>query len=142
MKNFIDLTDEEKEMVLNWRNHPRIRENMYSSDEISLQEHLSFIENLKGDVKNRYFLVGDIGIIYFNNIHKDFVEIGLYSNPKKYGVGNFLIEKILEYNFRTLYLEVIETNKKAIDLYLRYGFKIKEKKIKKDKMIICMELRR
>jgi len=40
--NFIDLELKEKEMILEWRNHPDIRKWMYNQDEIKFEEHLSF----------------------------------------------------------------------------------------------------
>jgi len=142
MKNFTDLTNKEKEMVLNWRNNIRVRENMYCNNEITLENHLKFIEKLSCDEKNKYFLIDDFGVIYFNNINNKEAEIGLYSNPTKYGVGDILMKKILEFDFKYLYLDVIETNKKAIELYLNYNFKIKESRINKNKSIIYMELKR
>ena len=35
--NFIDLELKEKEMILEWRNHPDIRKWMYNQDEINLK---------------------------------------------------------------------------------------------------------
>ena len=43
MKNFIDLSYEEKLMVLNWRNDERIKKYMHSNHNISIENHLSFI---------------------------------------------------------------------------------------------------
>jgi len=142
MKNFINLTHNEKIMVLKWRNDKRIRDNMFSSDIISLDNHLNFINKLENDKKNTYFLIDDLGVIYFNNIQNNKAEIGLYSNPKKYGIGKLLMDKIVSSNFDYLYLEVLESNKKAIELYLKYNFKIKNNKIVKGKKIISMELQR
>ncbi|MDW8463861.1 MAG: formyltransferase family protein [Geminocystis sp.] len=47
LKNFINLTQEEKEMVRRWRNHPEVRKWMYTDHEISRGEHEEFIERLK-----------------------------------------------------------------------------------------------
>jgi len=141
LKNFIKLSYDEKLMVLSWRNNLRIRKNMYSNKIINVKNHLNFIKNLVDDKENKYFLLDDIGVIYFNNIANEKAEIGLYSNPEKYGVGDILMKYILSFNFEYLYLEVLETNKKAVDLYLKYNFKIKNKKLNKNKKIICMELK-
>ena len=137
MKNFINLNYSEKLLVLEWRNSQRVRENMYSTKIISVENHLNFIDKLIYDRENKYFLVEDIGVIYFNNIKNNSVNIGLYSNPKKYGVGRLLMNQILSFDFKYYYLEVFKNNKKAIDLYLKYNFKIKNE----DKNIIYMELK-
>jgi len=141
MKNFIDLSSYEKEMVLSWRNNIRIRNNMYSSNEITLENHLIFIDKLVGNKEKKYFLVEDLGVIYFNNIKNNRVEIGLYSNPRKYGVGSILMEKILSFDFDHFYLEVRESNKKAIELYHKYKFEEKMRKNIDGNEIICMELK-
>ncbi len=139
MKNFIDLSNDEKLMVLNWRNSGRIRENMHTNKIISKEEHFDFIESLKDDESKKYFLINDIGVIYFNNIKNCRAEIGLYANPTKFGVGSLLMDCIVNFDFDSLCLEVIETNYRAIELYLEYKFhKVDRKKIK-DKNIIYME---
>jgi len=142
MTNFINLNENEKIMVLNWRNNKRVRENMYSNNIISKQEHFKFIESLVTSNTKKYFLVDELGVIYFNKIKHNTAEIGLYSNPEKFGIGSLLIEKILTFGFENLYLEVVDTNKKAIELYLKYQFKVITKKRVKDKNIIYMELKR
>ena len=53
--NFIDLKLEEKEMILKWRNHPEIRKWMYNQDNITLENHLKFIEELKIKDDQLYF---------------------------------------------------------------------------------------
>ena len=48
--NFINLNLEQKKMILEWRNNPDIKIWMYNQDEIKLENHLSFIENLKNSM--------------------------------------------------------------------------------------------
>jgi len=139
MKNFIDLSYDEKLMVLKWRNDIRIRKKMHSSSIISLDNHLNFINNLSNDKEKKYFLIDDIGVIYFNNIKNNTAELGLYSNPEKYRVGKILLEEILSFDYDYFYLEVMEDNKKAIDLYTKYKFKKTDQKSINGKTIIYME---
>lgn len=139
MTNFINLSYEEKMMVLDWRNHPRIRNNMHLSNEISIEDHLKFINRLTDDTENEYYLLDDIGVIYFNKIIGKKAKIGLYSNPDIYGAGKTLMEKILTFNYDCFYLEVFEENIKAINLYKKFNFKEKEKKSKNGKIIVYME---
>ena len=134
--NFINLNDEDKRIVLNFRNHPDIRKWMYNKDKISLQEHLEFIKNLKNDKTRLYFLVKDqeniMGIIDYKLID-DYAQIGLYKNPSLRGVGALLMNTLLQYGFETLGLKrlvlfVFADNSVAIRLYKKFGFKEIDKK--------------
>jgi hypothetical protein len=49
MKNFIDIIYEESIMILQWRNHDRVRLNMLNTTKIKKDEHFSFIETLKNN---------------------------------------------------------------------------------------------
>ena len=121
--NFIDLNMTEKQMVLDWRNNKRTSKFMYEKKNISLENHLKYIESLKTDLTKIYFLVKQdnigIGVIDFTNIDLEnkFVEIGLYSNPEQFGFGNFLMNQILCFPYNILYLEVFENNFQDIDEY-------------------------
>jgi len=55
--NLINLTDEEKEMVRSWRNSEEIRKWMFTDHIISKGEHFHFIEGLKKDIRNLYWIV-------------------------------------------------------------------------------------
>jgi len=71
--NFTDLTLDEKKMVLSWRNHPDIKQWMYNTNGITIENHLSFIETLKNSKDKQYFIVKKdneyIGVIDFTNIN-------------------------------------------------------------------------
>ena len=129
-KNFIDLSDSEKEFVLKWRNSEKIAKFMKNSN-IGFDEHLKFIQNLKNDSTKKYFLVYDgnepIGVIDFINITLTSCEFGLYGIKK--GVGNLLMEEIKKYAFNVLKVKtlkacVFKENLKALNLYLKNGFLI------------------
>jgi len=147
--NFTKLPFEMKKMVLEWRNHPDIKRWMYSQSEITLEEHLNFIENLQKIDDKQYFLVknGDefIGVIDFTNINQHTADIGIYSNPMISGVGSLLIKEIISYSFeslklRTIFAEVLVENKKAYKLYAKVGFKECKKKEVNGKKVVRMEL--
>jgi len=148
--NFIDLTLEEKEMILDWRNHPKIRKWMYNQDEIKLKEHLSFIESLKTRKDKLYFLVKKenefIGVIDFTQLLENkSVHMGIYANPHTQGNGKILLHEIIQYAFITLkvqklYSEVFEENKRAYNLYKKFNFRDISKKTINNKQVICMEL--
>jgi UDP-4-amino-4,6-dideoxy-N-acetyl-beta-L-altrosamine N-acetyltransferase len=146
------LSLEKKIMILEWRNHESIRKWMYDSEIISEVLHLKFIENLKNNTKNKYFLVQknntEIGVIYFNKIDviNKSTYFGLYANINLSGVGSALLEIICNYAFEQLKIsslnaEVFKKNKKAIYLYNKFKFREVGKRIVSDKEVICMELK-
>ncbi|AXA33395.1 UDP-4-amino-4,6-dideoxy-N-acetyl-beta-L-altrosamine N-acetyltransferase [Francisella adeliensis] len=149
--NFIDLSLEQKEKVLEWRNHLDIRSYMYDTNEISLENHLNFIESLKHREDKKYFLVQnsniDIGVIDFVTIKPNkSLDMGLYAAPGVKGVGNLLLTEIKNYAFdvlkvKTINAEVFIENERAYMLYLKYNFESTgiEKNIN-NKKVICMEL--
>lgn len=131
--NFINVNDDEKEMIRNWRNHEKIRNMMYSDHIITIEEHAKFIQKLRSENNNFYWLVKknreNIGIISLNRL--DFKNlnayIGIYSNPALSGMGGLLIECLIILAFdgaklHTLKLEVIEGNERAINFYEKSGF--------------------
>ena len=143
--NFTQLSLDEKELVLKWRNDERIRKWMFSTELISLENHLSYIESLSSKKDRVYFLVKKnslpIGVIDFTEITTSSAHIGLYSNPDIKGVGSLIMKEIVNYGFEKLKVkklisEVFETNSKAIKLYERFDFMVIEKK----KDLLIMEL--
>jgi UDP-4-amino-4,6-dideoxy-N-acetyl-beta-L-altrosamine N-acetyltransferase len=152
--NFTDLDASQNEMVLSWRNDEGVKKWMYTSHDISIDEHLKFIEFLKSSDLQIYFLVRksdeDIGVINFKDFDKDkkSAYFGLYSNPstKVLGVGRVLEEVSIEYatnilNLEVLKLEVYEDNKPVINLHKKYKFEKYDTKVINDKDVACMQLR-
>ena len=112
---------------------------MLNQEEISLKNHLKFIDSL--DEKRIYLKIDDLGVINFK-IFKNYVELGIHKNPNKQKVGSKLLKTAIEYAFNELQakkiiLYVFENNIKAINLYRKFGFK----EIDKQKNIIKMELK-
>jgi len=139
LKKFQNLSLEEKKEVLNWRNHPDIRKWMLNQEEISLENHLKFIDSL--DEKRIYLKIDDLGIINFK-VFKNYVELGLHKNPYKQKVGNKLLKAAIDYAFEELkakkiILYVFKNNIKAINLYKKFGFI----EVDRQKNIIKMELK-
>ncbi|MFK5936801.1 MAG: UDP-4-amino-4,6-dideoxy-N-acetyl-beta-L-altrosamine N-acetyltransferase [Sulfurimonas sp.] len=153
LTDFTSLNSKEKEMVLKWRNHSDIKKWMYNKEDISLKNHLDYIENLKECSDKKYFLVKQgteyIGVVDFMHIdyNKEECEFGLYANPfdKIVGIGRILEELCIEYVFsvlklKKLKLEVLIRNEKALNLYKKYNFKEVGTKEINGNEVICMEL--
>ncbi|WP_291329270.1 UDP-4-amino-4,6-dideoxy-N-acetyl-beta-L-altrosamine N-acetyltransferase [Desulfovibrio sp. UCD-KL4C] len=131
---FYRLSLEEMNEVLTWRNNIFVRQQMCDSSIIPIENHLNFIENLKSDTKNEYYLVVKnkckIGVIYLTEINSTNAELGLYKNPnlKKEKVGQQLMKAIFyiahQKNLHDLTLKVLKNNEKALALYSKFYFKI------------------
>lgn len=135
--NFINLTETEKEGVRKYRNRENVRNFMYQDHIVSKEEHQKFIEDLKDDKKNFYWLVKDnkgehIGVISLNrlDLRNKNAYLGIYKNPelKSKGLGSILINCLKNLAFEitclhALKLEVIEGNNNAISFYKEAGFK-------------------
>jgi UDP-4-amino-4,6-dideoxy-N-acetyl-beta-L-altrosamine N-acetyltransferase len=134
--NFINLKEQDLEMIRQWRNHPEVKKWMYTDHEISKEEHMNFIENLVKETKNFYYLVikehKKIGVISLTrlNYRNRNAYFGIYANPfeKPPNAGMILEKTSLKLafevaNLHTLKLEVIENNERAINFYKRMGFR-------------------
>lgn len=140
-KNFVCLSDEEKIMILNWRNHEKVRSMMVNKDVIPLESHLAFIDGLKQRDDCYYWLVigpegsnlGVLDVIHIDE-EKQLGEIGYYLNQEETGKGfEFMIEaNYFVYNQLKLMYNLVtidETNKDILlfSMYLGTSFEgIKE----------------
>lgn len=128
-KNFVLMSLEEKQMVLEWRNTPSVRKWMYNSESIELRDHLSFIENLCQREDRYYWLVispsgNNIGVFDIISVDqkKDIAEMGYYLNPSPeyMGEGLAFVKECHYFFFHTLSIKNIygAVNKQNINAYL------------------------
>lgn len=115
LKDFAHLDKQEILLVWQWRNDEKISQFM-KTKYIDFQEHLNFITSLKKDQSKKYF--------------KDSCEFGLYAKPDLKGMGQILMQEIKKYTFEKLKIKklkacVFKQNKRALDLYLKNSFYIK-----------------
>lgn len=133
--NFINLDDEDLEIIRSWRNNENIRKWMYNDEMIEKEEHANFIDSLRHKSKTGYWLVKrnkqytgvlDITKIDFKNKNAYF---GIYGNPEERieGRGKILAKAMKELAFdklklHSIHLEAIEDNERAINFYEKIGF--------------------
>lgn len=149
LTSFTELSLKQKEKLLLWRNHERIRKWMLDCEPIPLQEHLAFIETLYSSRRKRYFLVHDndreYGVVYFTdiNLHATSAELGIYANPDLYGMGRILMKALMNYarthNITLLIANVFSDNEKAKHLYEIFDFRETKRFFQRDKEMIRME---
>lgn len=123
-------------MILDWRNHPSIRNNMYNTDEIKLEEHKSWFNSVLHDQTKQYFIFQidniPLGVIGFTLINKKFNNAtwAFYASPEApSGTGSKMEYLALEYAFNSLklhklYCEVISFNQPVIKLHKKFGFEV------------------
>lgn len=127
--NFNVLSKKELADVLSWRNSTEVRSMMNSSGLIAIDEHLEYVESLRLDASKCYYKVDEIGVIYFTELNSNTPSIGLYANMEnsEKAKGHILMKMIIHIAFDELgldviYLEVLESNSRAINLYKKFGF--------------------
>lgn len=98
-KNFVQLSFEEKLNVLNWRNDINVRQWMYHSEVLQLDDHLKFVDGLSMRDDCYYWLVYDenepIGVMNVTGVDKesDKAELGYYLVPGLCGEGFFFVRE-------------------------------------------------
>lgn len=129
--NFVDLTLDQKKMVLEWRNHEKVRNMMVNKDIIPLEGHLNFIDGLNDRNDSYYWLVNDannspIGVLDLIHVNMscDSGELGFYLNPDATGLGfefmiecNFFIYGVLKLGNNHV---TVNVNNKEILLFNKY----------------------
>ncbi|HHR6142247.1 TPA: UDP-4-amino-4,6-dideoxy-N-acetyl-beta-L-altrosamine N-acetyltransferase [Providencia alcalifaciens] len=132
----IELEKNDLEMVLHWRNAPEVRMNMYTTHEITLEEHQTWFNRMNQDESKLYFIAylnkKPIGVVGFYDIDKNsnIATWAFYSSPDApRGSGAIMEYKALEYAFTNLKLhklncEVLAFNNAVIKLHTKFGFRI------------------
>ncbi len=123
------------EMVLAWRNHPKIREHMLTQHVISEEEHLHWFERSSADPQRKIMLVEHqglpFGLVHFTGLQaKASVDWGFYLAPDApKGSGARLGDSALVYAFETLHVhklsgQVLDTNAASVRFHERLGFSL------------------
>ena len=120
-------------MVLAWRNHPTVRQWMFTQHEITLEEHIRWFESASQDAR-KHLLIFELngapqGCVNLNldKLGK-IADWGFYIAPDAVkGTGRLLGDAALRHSFEILGLhklcgQVINHNQKSINFHLRLGF--------------------
>lgn len=128
----IDMLD----TVLEWRNAPKVRANMYTRHEISRQEHHDWWNRVAQASDKRYVLYQrgsePLGVVGVTNIDRENGHAcwAFYASPEAPpGTGSRMEFLALDYVFRELrlhklYCEVLSFNTPVIKLHLKFGFQV------------------
>lgn len=131
------LTEKELEQIFSIRNMPSVRECMFNTSEISLENHLNWFSRYQlDDSKETYVLKNDnqdlIGVVNFNFLTSDkkLVDWGFYVSPtSNKGTGTVLLtlalEKLFnEYQVEKVFGQAIGFNERSINIHKKLGFKL------------------
>jgi len=130
------IKDSELELMLSWRNAPAVRENMYTTHEISLAEHVAWWERTNSSDHQHYFMYEfegqALGIVGFTDLDRENRNSSwaFYASPSApRGTGSRMEILALDYAFNELGLhklccEVLAFNTPVIKLHEKFGFKV------------------
>lgn len=130
------IKDSELELMLSWRNAPAVRENMYTTHEISLTEHMAWWERINSSDRQRYlmyeFQEQPLGIVGFTDLDRGSQNSSwaFYASPNApRGTGSRMEILALDYAFNELGLhklccEVLAFNTPVVKLHQKFGFKV------------------
>lgn len=139
-KNFIMMNDDEKRMVLRWRNDDSVRRWMYSAKQATEEEHFNYIKTLEDRDDRWYWIIYKkdipVGVLVLalQDCENEMYEHGIYMNPKLMGEGFWLFKEITYMLFYVLGIKklcgsVQSNNKDAYYLDLFLGVKFDGKRI-------------
>ena len=140
LESFTELDTQIQKKILDWRNHPEIRNRMNNSEVILEREHFIFIDSLNDKPFAHYWLSRrkgkDIGVVYLH-IDKNeryTAEWGFYLAPGFLGSGLGLelgYESICiffeNFGLKQLSGYVKSENKENITMQKTFGFQKKDK---------------
>jgi UDP-4-amino-4,6-dideoxy-N-acetyl-beta-L-altrosamine N-acetyltransferase len=119
-------------LVLGWRNHPDVRQHMFTQNEVSLADHRLWFKSVSAD-SGRVLLILEVdavpcGYVNFRCNEPRQAVWGFYLAPNSpKGTGKLLGQAATEYGFSVLGLEIIRgevmhDNAASQNFHLRQGF--------------------
>ena len=129
-----EISDDELELMLAWRNAPTVRNNMYTRQVIRLEDHLKWWAGIKKRPDQKYFMYEfkgvPTGIVAFNDLDagNENSAWAFYASPDApKGTGSRMEFLALEHafdclNLSRLYCEVLDFNTSVVALHKKFGF--------------------
>tara|TARA_A100001011_G_scaffold374106_1_gene434237 strand:+ start:624 stop:1127 length:504 start_codon:yes stop_codon:yes gene_type:complete len=133
MKRLRKMQISDLDEVLFWRNHPKIRESMFSQHKIDPEEHHNWFKLVSTDPSKHIMIYEDgghaLGYVNFSVAESDeSADWGFYTSPlAPKGTGISLGMYALRFAFNDLDLnmlrgQAIGSNKASINFHLKLGF--------------------
>ena len=133
VNQFIPLTEDDLEIILSWRNSPRVKANMNNDSKILWREHEAWYASLKKDKTREFWLLYQdnrpIGVLNFCGIGSAKVEWGCYLGETKVWPGSGVLFEVAAldhassfYAAELLVAEVLSFNRSAIALHRLFEY--------------------
>lgn len=127
------LTGDDLETIRAWRNHPDVRSSMFSTNEITRDEHRAWFDRASADAARRLLLLERddraAGFVQFEIVGDGGIaEWGFYVAPgAKKGTGGLLARYALRFAFQDAGFHkvcgrVLAFNEPSIAFHLKFGF--------------------
>ncbi|MCR5595086.1 MAG: GNAT family N-acetyltransferase [Lachnospiraceae bacterium] len=134
------ITEEDTDLIILWRNKPRIMNNFLVRTEVTRETHLNWLKTKVYTGNVRQFIIMEhtddiirpIGSVYIRDIDNEKLtaEYGIFigeDDALGHGYGNQLVKWAVDYvrdmGMKTFTLRVLADNKPAIKSYEQAGFK-------------------
>lgn len=132
-----EIGEDDLELMLSWRNHPSVRENMFSQSVIELEQHKLWFEGESKKDGSEWLMFIDEdntprGVVYFTEMNRAYRNAfwGFYAAPDApAGTGTKMGREALEYyfndlGFHKLNAEVLKSNKRSYHFHRKLGFQV------------------
>lgn len=127
------MTGQDLTLVLAWRNHPQVRQHMFTRHEISMDEHRAWFDRVSADPTRRVLLAedadGPFGCVQFSQVAPaGTAHWGFYVRPQApRGSGTRLGTLALDHAFGALQLhkvcgQALQANAASRAFHLKLGF--------------------
>lgn len=131
-----DVRPEDREMIREWRNLPKVSDYMYTDHVISVEEHTAWFARILNDPSCKYWIIvcdgEEVGLVNLYNINHThgrcyWAFYVVSPNVRGKGVGSFAEYQVLTYVFEEIKLqklccEVLSFNQGVIEMHRRFGF--------------------
>lgn len=132
-----EMTQDDIELVRNWRNNPDVSKYMYTDNQITAEQQLKWFESVKDSPGYKYWVIWynekPIGVASLTGIDHHLSScywafyLGDVSNQGA-GIGSKIEFNVLDYVFNDLKLnklrcEVMTFNDKVITMHEKFGFR-------------------
>ncbi len=131
-----DVQSEDRAMIREWRNLPKVADYMYTDHQISPEEHAAWFSRVLQDTSCKYWIIvcdgEDVGLANLYAIDRTnrrcyWAFYVVSPNVRGKGVGSHVEYTVLNYVFQELKLEklcceVLSFNEGVVEMHRRFGF--------------------
>lgn len=136
MTSLRDVRPEDRDMIREWRNMPKVSDYMYTDHVITPEEHATWFAKVLDNPSYKYWIIvcdgEDVGLVNLYNIDQKnrrcyWAFYVISPNVRGKGVGSYAEFAVLNYVFDELKLEklcceVLGFNAGVVEMHRKFGF--------------------